>query len=316
MSRPLSIALKALSLLAGLCAVTLMLFWWYLSMWEQEADLSFDTSVAVPAYAESPPTVLVDEGHFNFHTTSGTYAPFAGLLRNDGYRVDANRAPFDERVLSGVDVLVIANARGTDRTGSRHLPAFTDSECRVVREWVETGGSLLLITDHAPFGAAASNLAQEFGVEMSNRDTVDPVNSDASVPRGNGMLVFSRENGLLADHPIVRGRNQHERLDRVLTFNGQSLRGPAGAVAFLALSNTAFDISSDGDSVSVAGGAQGIALEFGDGRIVILGEAAMLTAQVGGVPFERRTSGGISSPGSDNKQLVLNTLHWLSGLVN
>jgi hypothetical protein len=186
----------------------------------------------------------------------------------------------------------------------------------VVREWVENGGSLLLIADHAPFGAAASNLAREFGIGMSNRDTVDPVNSDSRAPRGSGFLVFSRQNGLLADHPIVRGRNEEERLDRVLTFNGQSLRGPPGSVAFLTLANTALDISRDGDSVSVAGGAQGIAVQFGDGRIVVFGEAAALTAQVSGVPFEKRTSAGISSPESDNKQLVLNALHWLSGLLN
>ena len=38
--------------------------------------------------------------------------------------------------------------------------AFTDSNA--VREWVEKGGSLLLITDHAPMGSAALNLAKPF----------------------------------------------------------------------------------------------------------------------------------------------------------
>jgi hypothetical protein len=316
MSRSLSVVLKTLGLIVGLGAVTLVLNLWYLNMWVQEADLRFDTSVAPPAYETSPPTVLVDEGHFNFHTISGTYAPFAALLRNDGYRVQANGAQFEEQVFSGVNVLVIANARGGEESGSGHLPAFTPSECRVVRDWVQNGGSVLLIADHAPFGAAARNLAREFGIEMSNRDTVDPVNSDSSVPRGGGFLVFSRENGLLGNHPIVQGRNEEERLNRVLTYNGQSLRGPEGSVAFLPLANTALDISSDGDSASAAGRAQGIALEVGEGRIVVLGEAAMLTAQIGGVPFEQKRSVGISSPGSDNKQLALNILHWLSGLLN
>ena len=57
--------------------------------------------------------------------------------------------------------------------------------------------------------------------------------------------------------------------------------------------------------------AQGIALEFGIGRIVVLADAAMLTAQTGfrGYRF------GMNVTGVDNKQLGLNIMHWLSGLL-
>ena len=56
-----------------------------------------------------------------------------------------------------------------------------------------------------------------------------------------------------------------------------------------------------------AGQAQGLAAAWGKGRVVVLGEAAMLTAQVDrGVPF------GMNSPGSDNRQFALNAMHWLS----
>jgi hypothetical protein len=41
--------------------------------------------------------------------------------------------------------------------------------------------------------------------------------------------------------------------------------------------------------------------------VVILGEAAMLTAQVAdGVAF------GMNIPGNDNRQFALNIMHWLS----
>jgi hypothetical protein len=33
------------------------------------------------------PKVLVDEGHFSMHAIDGRYAPFAALLRRDGYVV-------------------------------------------------------------------------------------------------------------------------------------------------------------------------------------------------------------------------------------
>ncbi|HYN25556.1 MAG TPA: hypothetical protein VES69_10995, partial [Pyrinomonadaceae bacterium] len=65
-------------------------------------------------------------------------------------------------------------------------------------------------------------------------------------------------------------------------------------------------------SVSAAGRAQGIAFKFGKGRVVVLGEAAMLSAQLAGA--EKRPM-GMNVPGSDNRQLALNIMHWLSGLL-
>jgi polyisoprenoid-binding protein YceI len=54
---------------------------------QQQAGLTFDTSVKNPAYTTTHPRVLIDEAHFNFHTASGRYKPFADLLTNDGYVV-------------------------------------------------------------------------------------------------------------------------------------------------------------------------------------------------------------------------------------
>ena len=64
--------------------------------------------------------------------------------------------------------------------------------------------------------------------------------------------------------------------------------------------------------VSAAGRAQGIALNPGKGHVIVLGEAAMLSAQITGpnkMPF------GMNVPGIDNRQLALNIVHWLSGLL-
>jgi len=65
-----------------------------------------------------------------------------------------------------------------------------------------------------------------------------------------------------------------------------------------------------GEPAPARGRAQGVALQFGSGRVVVLGEAAMLTAQIGGDghPF------GMNVPGNDDRQLALNILHWLSRL--
>ena len=277
----------------------------------QQADPTFDTRVARPAYAGGPshPRVLFDEAHHNFHTAGGRYKPFASLMTSDGYQVIPNREKFSREVLQKGDILVIANALGAEGMGQPEAsnPAFTDAECDAVRDWVQDGGSLLLITDHAPMGSAAQCLAKRLGVNMSTGATSDPVNSSG----GDTSLVFSRENHLLGDHPITRGRDDSERVKKVQTFTGTSLKGPEGSSPILKLADTAVDLSmGDGPSASAAGRAQGLAFALGKGRVVVMGEAAELSAQlIGTEKF------GMNVPGIDNRQMALNIMHWLSGLL-
>ena len=297
-------------------ALTVYLFVFCLSVVvgaQQLSDPEFNASVTNPAYTKTEPRVLFDEAHHNFHTTDGRYKPFADLLRNDGYRVVRNRQPFTKETLNSFKVLVIANALGAEEMDDNGADesAFTEEECQAVQDWVKGGGSLLLIADHAPFGGAASSLATRFGVEMSKGFTYDPANSVAGSP---SLLIFSRDNKLLAAHPITEGRDEKERLNRVESFTGQSLKGPADSIAILKLADTAKD-SPDRNtdaSVSAAGRAQALAFKFGKGRVVVQGEAAMLSAQIAG---PEKSKMGMNVPGNDNKQYALNVMHWLSGLL-
>jgi hypothetical protein len=103
----------------------------------------------------------------------------------------------------------------------------------------------------------------------------------------------------------------------VTTFLGQSLKGPAGSAAFLRLADSATDrLPHDNKEVPAAGRAQGIAFRFGKGRVIVLGEAAVLTAQVVKQPGRAPRRVGMHFPGSDNRQLALNSMHWLSGLLD
>ena len=287
---------------------------------ERPYDPSFDTSVAAPAYTESGPIVLYDEGHRNTHTVKGGYRPFAELVRNDGYDLRVNRDPFTPQTLDGVDLLVIVLAQGAN--DSNDEPAFSGSEIDVVDGWVRDGGSLLLVTDHWPYGAANEALAERFGVRMGKGLVEDMQHFEPD--RGESHLVFSEENGLLRDHPIIRGRTSGERIRRVLTFTGQSLIGPPASVAFLSLSEgaterppTAPQVDKSGGNVRVtmeygdpaalSGAAQGLAFEHGSGRVVVLGEAGMLRAEKNDDLLV-----GMNVPGFDNRQLALNIAHWLS----
>lgn len=282
---------------------------------QQVPDSNFDVKVARPAYAKKQPKVLFDEAHHNFHTADGRYQPFATLITNDGCIVTPNKQKFTKQSLAGYDVLVIANALGAAQMGAAEAsnPAFTEEECHAVREWVQAGGALLLIADHAPMGAAAERLGQQFGIGMSKGYTSDPQHY-LKESNNQGFIQFNRANGLLGEHAITRGRNADERLNRVQSFTGQSLKGPKDSVAFLKLADTTIDVDRPTNTrTSAAGRAQGVALKFGKGRVVVMGEAAMLSAQLAG-PEQMKM--GMNQPGLDNKQLVLNLVHWLTGLLN
>lgn len=276
------------------------------SLAQQQADPEFNTRVANPAYTGDGPRVLFDEAHHNFHTAGGRYKPFADLITSDGYRITPSTGPFTKELLAGYDVLVISNALGAERMDSADAikPAFTEEECAAVEAWVKEGGALLLIADHFPMGHAAESLAARFGVQMSKGMTaVDN--------------TFSRADGTLGDHPITRGRSEAERINKVREFTGQTLLGPAGSTALLLLPDGARELVPDEQDPNderkakeraAAGRNMGLALTHGKGRVVVLGEAAMLTAQI-----SRGEKIGMNVPGLDNRQFALNVMHWLSG---
>lgn len=312
-----------------------VVIWGAIALGQQVADPNFDTSVKNPAYTSEHPTVMLDEAHHNFHTADGRYRPFAELLRHDGYTVVSGTKTFSAEGLKGVRVLVIANALGPGANAGTDTstPAFTPAECDVVAQWVRGGGSLLLISDHTPFGMAAENLGKALGVQMGKGFvlTLDSKYIDDNEPT---RLLFSRDNGLLGDHAITRGRNDSEKVNRVVAFTGQSLDVPEGATALMKLAPTAQEAASRSEAraafqdiaaaekaheplqtrhVQPARGAQGIAMPLGKGRLVVLGEAAMMSAQVYGPNGQGKM--GMNAPGNDDRQFALNTLHWLSGLL-
>lgn len=299
----------------------------------QMADPRFPIPVDRPAHTQARPRVVLDEAHENFHTVDGRYKPFAELLRSDGYDVVPGKDVFTQAGLSGARVLVIANAAGKDATDAASGPAFKDEECDAVRDWVRAGGRLLLVADHAPFGDAAASLAERFGVDMGRGFVFDRGHSE---PANATWLVFAKDNGLLGDHSITRGRDASETVKRVVTFAGQSIGIPAGATALLTLGATAYEVRTRQDVPAareaaakgipdqalarpVGSRAQAISMEFGQGRLVVLGEAAFLSAQV--VRYEQNGNTveikmGMNVPGNDDRQFALNIMRWLSGALN
>ncbi len=251
------------------CALAMLLIAWNSALAQQFADPEFDSKVDRPAFTDRHPVVWIDAAHHNFHTADARYKPFADLLQSDGYTVNPNKEKFTLETLKGCSILVVSNAQGAAlmRTPQAANPAFEPAECDAVHDWVESGGSLLLIADHYPWGASNEILAKRLGVEMGKSMTLDLTNSERGLP---AQLNFSRLNGLLGDHPILLGRDGSERIDRVVTFTGQSLKGPVGSVVLLKLAKSAYDQSRPaipGRNAPAGGRAQGLALALGAARL-------------------------------------------------
>ncbi len=288
---------------------------------QQVPDSAFAPPIETTEFENgSGPTVLIDAAHLNFHTADGGYAPFAQLLRRDGYRVGSNDAPFDVEALSTAAILVIANAMHKDsEVGWAPLPsrsAFTPDEIAAVEEWVRGGGSLLLIADHMPLAGHAEGLAAAFGVRFQNGFAFDSAR--------NGQLTFRRSDGSLAGGLIADGRNHDERVDFVTTFGGQAFRlDPvieAEALLILGdgyqlmLPEVAFEFSERTPRISAANLLQGALVRHGEGRLAVFGEAAMFSAQLAGP--DRRPMGMNHPDARENYRYALNVMHWLSGTLN
>lgn len=258
--------------------------------------------------------ILFDEAHHNFHKSDGRYKPFAELLIQDGYNIAVNKQKITPEVLKGYNVFVCSNAFSSEPDSSGRLSpllAFTDNECHYLKQWVLNGGSLWLIADHDPAGNAVKNLSDSFGVNMSKSFTADPEYFDRMVFDAS-WIRFSIENKNLGNHPILKGRNETERVRSVLSFTGQSLKGPKNSTPLLLLSDKAYDILNIEDRlkakiIPAKGRCQALAMAFGKGRIVVCGEASMFTSQ-GGDP-------GMNYPETDNKQFLLNIARWLTWLI-
>jgi hypothetical protein len=284
---------------------------------QQQADTLGIPAVPSPAYPQGKgPVVLIDEAHGNYHTAGGRYRPFATLLERDGYVVGRQRAMLSATAFDPGTILVIANALAPRNQEDWSLPtpsAFDPQEIAAVHKWVEDGGSLLLIADHMPFGGAAEALAAAFGVRMTNGYAVEPSTR-------NGIFVYRHADGSLGDHAITRGRNSSEQVDSVKAFVGQGF-WVAGAestpilklapTTVLRLPSKSEEMNERTAQISAAGMLQGALLRPGKGRLAVFGEAAMFSAQASGP-----THFGFNDPTApQNAQFVLNTLHWLSGLL-
>ena len=279
------------------------------------ADLSYNPEITKPAYAYGKgPIVLIDEAHNNFHTSVGTYLPFAKLLERDGYVIKRGQAKISPELLRTCRIFVIADAQPPSRKVDP--PTFSQDEIGILTGWVKQGGSLFLITDHMPDPAAIEKLAYSFGIEVNNGYVLNNHFSETETP-----MVFRRSDKSLADNPITKGRNLSETVHSVATFTGSAFKTGSSFLPILILKpnkrswmpKELYDFREDSPNVSVSGWYQGAVSSYGQGKIAFFSEAAMFTAQI----FDQgKIHVGMNHPlAEDNSQLLLNVMHWLSDVL-
>jgi hypothetical protein len=290
---------------------------------QQLPDKAFHFQNARPAFADGTgPTICIDGAHRSIHTLDGTYYAFGELVRGDGFRVTSLMERVDKGVPANCRVMVMANAE----------VAPAESERGELLKWIAGGGRLLLVMDHAPYPRYVEPLATALGVSPFNGGATYRMFGEFPHQAVRAMAERSRTTvdsvrktvgplGTLGEHPIVRGRPGVDRPVRTVdTFGGTAFHPAAGVRALLRVpAGTIGEIwwpqrsPADEPRYGLDGWLAGGAQQIGAGRVVILGEAAMCSAQVAGA---ERTPMGMNAPlAIDNAQFCLNVIRWLAGVI-
>ena len=284
----------------------------------QAPDYNYISQKILPAYPKGKgPVIYFDEAHKNLHTLNDRLLVTGNLLESDGYKVKPLKSKISsDKILSNCKIFVINNAlndKNVDDWTNPTFSAFTEDEIENIKNWVEYGGSLLLIIDHMPIPGAAYNLAKKFGFELKNGHAMAQPEKDN---------YFFRVKKTLSDNIITNGRNNSERIDSILSFDGSGFIIPEDATSILTFDSTyyqwdpksAWELSSV-KPYSIKGFSQGAYKKFGKGKIVLYGEAMMFTAQLGaGLSWVKLGMNSEKCP--NNYRLFLNTIHWLDGLID
>lgn len=278
--------------------------------WPMYNDVNVDLSVKKPSFEiNEGPLVMIDAAHKNFFVQSDLIKPLVDILLNDGYRVSYLVKKFNKENLNQAKVLVIMTALPFDfatQSSAADLETYSENEINTVATWVSNGGSLLVFSEHAPFDQAINPLLQKFDIESSIGVTVDTLNYDKKY--SYGMIVFEGDN-LSNTHPLVKGKYEVKKL---ISFGGSSLTG-LNYNNILKLDNSAINVKHQtGNGPIGKGNSQGLAGNYGKGKIAAFGDSNGFTAMVFNNEDGSKMYAGMNTEGYDWKNFVLNTFSWLA----
>jgi hypothetical protein len=267
----------------------------------------------LPLPQHSPDSVILfDQGHFNSHQLTTTYARFASIAANNGWFLENLPGKATAEWLARGRILVIVNALNVQNVEVWELPtpsAFDNGEILAIAHWVENGGGLLLVTDHMPFAGASADLAATFGATFSNGFAFD--RAQLAVPNicldPSQVHIFSRDAHTLGDHAVTTG------VQSIATFTGSAFQLPGSPILTFNSTSVALEprtawAFAGAYERSVAGWLQGALKDVAKGRVAIFSEAAMFAERM----CDATTQMGMNHPlAADNARLLQNVLQWL-----
>lgn len=212
-----------------------------------------DFGIAPRFSSDERPTVLIDAAHDNLHKSDGSFRSLAAMASQDGLVVRDLLGTLSEEELDGADLFVVGNA----------LRRFSDGEVELLAEWVESGGSLLLVSDHRPYSEVSAPLATRLGFDPFLGRAVER-------PRRLPDLFTSAQNSLR----FPDGSSPDDVV--VATMTGHAFLAPPTAVPLLTLRGDWVGVTEGGEERPLDGWFQGAALPVGSGRVVFLAEARVL----------------------------------------
>jgi len=262
---------------------TLLIAWFVYttSIAQRIPDTTFVPKIESAEFkAGAEPIICIDSAHNNLHTLDGSFAPFAKLMKANGFLMrDMSESITDSNILSGCNIYAIINPLHESNLGNWRLPnpsAFTKQEIIEINNWVNGGGKLFLVADHMPFAGAAFELAQSFGFEFSN--------GFAQLQKPNNQPdYFSLENERLVSNSFLPSE-----IESVTTFTGSAFTYLEQAEVILKFKEgdislepeIAWQFSDTTKTINLEGYAQGAVMNYGKGKLVVFGEAAMFTARI------------------------------------
>jgi uncharacterized protein (DUF2249 family) len=245
--------------------------------------------------------------------------PLIEVLKKDGYRIKPLNDSISKLTLDKSKILIIIGALHKTNIGKWKLPtpsALSENEILELLNWIDEGGSLLLVADHMPFPGAISKLSYHLGVEWFNGFVIDSINW--------GMSTFTKRDSTLSNHPLLNGRNKTEKVNSVETYYGSGFKLMDSTITGLFSfdnpdivsyqTKEAWKMYPDTPIIPSDQLFQAAVMKRGQGRVAFIGEASLFSAQLVG---KNRTPVGINFENDNqNLQFVLNLLHWLSGVID